>query len=193
MAMPRKPGKPATSKPAVKKHTAKTATARKSVAKKAAAKKPVAKKVAAKKPVAKKVIAKKPVAKHATAKKIVKKAVARKTIAKRPAAKKVVSKQAVAKKPVAKKSVRTRKPRMITPEQALANTRALLQAKQAQTHQPPPYPTDDPVHQGHPGFMSNSAAEAAHERHLGEINNDAIHGHIAAQVRQDQAKRDGRS
>lgn len=79
---------------------------------------------------------------------------------------------------------------MITPEQALANTRALLEAKQERAHQPPPYPADDPVHGGKPGFMSPSAAETAHERHLGEINNAAIQGHIAAQVRGDQAKRD---
>jgi hypothetical protein len=81
----------------------------------------------------------------------------------------------------------------ISPEQALANTRALLEAKLERAHQPPPYPTDDPVHHhGKPGPMSDGASAALHDRHLGEINNAAIHGHVAAQVRGDQVKRDKR-
>jgi hypothetical protein len=85
-----------------------------------------------------------------------------------------------------------RKPRPITPEQALENTRALLAAKQERAHQAPPYPTDDPVHHGKPGFQSPAAAEANHQTHLAEINNAAIHGHVAASVRGNQARRDNK-
>lgn len=83
-------------------------------------------------------------------------------------------------------------PQMITADQALANTRALLQAKQAQAQQPTPYPTSDPGHHVHGGFMSHNAAETNQERHFDEANSPAIQGHVAAQVRSEQGKRDKR-
>jgi hypothetical protein len=78
----------------------------------------------------------------------------------------------------------------ITPEQALANTRALLAAKQQRAHQPPPYPVDDPIHHGH--ATPDALAQIANERHLEEANKPAVQGHIAAQDRAAQGKRDGR-
>ena len=78
----------------------------------------------------------------------------------------------------------------ITPEQALANTRALLAAKQQKAHQPPPYPVDDPIHHGH--ATTDAMAQIANERHLEEANKPAVQGHIASQDRASQGKRDGR-
>ncbi len=90
-------------------------------------------------------------------------------------------------------AAKPRKPKMITPEQALANTYALLKAKQQAARQPPSYPTSDPAHPGnHGGQVSHGAADAANERHFGEVNHVAIQGHGAAQARSNQGKRDQR-
>ena len=89
------------------------------------------------------------------------KAVAKKTVARKPVAKKATAKahdetrgrageacrqgtckgsDPQAARSTAKKTPRpARKPRGITPEQALANTRALLEAKQAHDREPPPW------------------------------------------------------
>lgn len=87
-----------------------------------------------------------------------------------------------------------RKPRRITPAQALANTRALLEAKQAHDRQPPPWQALDP--QGgplpQPGFQSDAARLKADELHAGESRLPAIQGSISTQDRHQQGKRDER-
>jgi hypothetical protein len=85
------------------------------------------------------------------------------------------------------------KPR-ITPEQALANTRELLAAKQERDHQPPAWQQfeGDQGHSGHAGAMSDSAAEKARELHAAEIRLEGNQGHISSQDRRNQGKRDAR-
>jgi hypothetical protein len=170
----------------------KTAVAKKAVAKKTV-KKPVARKApakatkTAKRPVAKKAVVSKPVAKKIA----VKKAAASKAAAKKPAAGKVVARK-VAKKASAGKAVR--KPRAITPKQALANTRALLEAKQAHDREPPPWQALETPHSPapQPGFQSDEARAKAEELHAGESRMQAIQGSIGSQGRHNQGKRDSR-
>jgi hypothetical protein len=195
--------------PAKKAATGKTAP-RKAVAKKAVAKKAVAKKAVAKKAVAKKVVAKKAVAKKAVAKK----AVAKKVVAKKVVAKKVVkvtgkvaaTRTATKQAPATQSAMATRspargaagaskrKPRGNTPEQALANTRALLEAKQAHDRETPPWQSLET--QGgqppQPGFQSDEARIRADELHAGESRRQAIQGSIGSQDRHQQGKRDAR-
>lgn len=217
MATTRKPSKPtAASKPAGRKTAADMADKRSAPAstrmtpqtgaRTSSASKPATGKVTAKKSV----VAKKTTQATAATKVITKKAAAQTSTGARkfapatapikaasakpstkPASLKPASpKPAAAAKPSKPKSARS--PQMITADQALANTRALLQAKQAQVQQPTPYPTSDPGHQVHGGFMSHNAAETNQERHFDEANSPAIQGHVAAQVRSEQGKRDKR-
>ncbi|QQQ03258.1 hypothetical protein JHW41_10005 [Lysobacter enzymogenes] len=82
----------------------------------------------------------------------------------------------------------------ITPEQALENTRRLLQAKQDAAREPQPWQQLDPGH-GHvpaPGPQSESAAHKAGELHAAESRMDAIQGSIGTQDRHNQGKRDNR-
>jgi hypothetical protein len=87
-----------------------------------------------------------------------------------------------------------RKPRGITPEQALANTRALLEAKQAHDRETPPWQSLET--QGgqppQPGFQSDEARIRADELHAGESRRQAIQGSIGSQDRHQQGKRDAR-
>ena len=85
-------------------------------------------------------------------------------------------------------------PRKITPKQALANTRKLLEAKQAQARQPQPWQTLDPQreHVPQPGFQSDEAAAKANELHAGESRMASIHGSASTQDRRNQGKRDHR-
>lgn len=217
MATTRKPNKPtAASKPAGRKTAADMADKRSAPAstrmtpqtgaRTSSGSKPAASKVAAKKAVVAKKTSTATSAKKATTKNVVvqKSTAARKPApapgpiktasakpSSKPASPKPASpKPAAAAKPSKPKSARS--PQMITADQALANTRALLQAKQAQAQQPTPYPTSDPGHQVHGGFMSHNAAETNQERHFDEANSPAIQGHVAAQVRSEQGKRDKR-
>ena len=152
--------------------------AAKKVVRKTAAKKVASKKTAGKKVAAQKVAARKPAAK--------------KVAAKKPAAKKAVSKPAkkVTKRPAARKP----RARSITPEQALANTFALLDAKHEHDRQVQPWQA---IGQGtpgvsQPGFQSEEAAQKAGELHAAESRMPAIHGSIGTQGRHNQGKRDKR-
>ncbi|MGH8077047.1 MAG: hypothetical protein ACREPE_06955 [Lysobacter sp.] len=88
----------------------------------------------------------------------------------------------------------TGKPRKITPEQALANTRELLNAKREQDRQPQPWQTLDTEHShvAEAGYQSQSAMEQAEELHSGESRKAAIQGSISTQDRHQQGKRDNR-
>ena len=87
-----------------------------------------------------------------------------------------------------------RKPRKITPQQALANTRELLEAKHEHDRQPQPWQALDPQqsHVANAGFQSPSAMEKAEELHAGESRQAAIQGSISTQDRHNQGKRDNR-
>lgn len=117
---------------------------------------------------------------------------------KMPAAKGKAAKptQGKAAKPtaVAKKAPPASKPRKITPAKALANTRALLEAKQAHDRRPQPWQALDPEQARLPqeGFQSPEAAARAEELHAGESRMPAIQGSISTRDRHDQGKRDGR-
>jgi hypothetical protein len=130
-----------TTKPASKKTTAVAKTASKKTATKKTTK-PANRKTAA-------------VAKTATKKSATKK-VAAKPSARKPTqavavpSKKATGSSTVHKTPAQKAAPRQRKPKTITPEQALANTRALLEAKNELAKQPPTYPAGgDPHSHGH--------------------------------------------
>ncbi|WP_386753434.1 hypothetical protein [Lysobacter yangpyeongensis] len=94
---------------------------------------------------------------------------------------------------------RTRQPHRITPEEALANTRELLEAKHARDREPPPWRQFDADHgqpasqQATPARDAGQAAEAdahAEELHEAESRLDAIHGSVSEQDRHQQGRRD---
>lgn len=96
---------------------------------------------------------------------------------------------------------RTRKPHRITPEEALANTRELLEAKQARDREPPPWRQLDAEHgqpvrdQATPARDAEQEAEAnmrAEELHRAESRVDAIHGSISQQDRHQQGRHDAK-
>ncbi|MFQ6311715.1 hypothetical protein, partial [Lysobacter capsici] len=83
----------------------------------------------------------------------------------------------------------------ISAEQALENTRRLLEAKQEQARTPQPWQQLDGSHGGHvpqPGPQSDSAAQKAGELHAAESRMDAIQGSNSTQDRHNQGKRDNR-
>jgi len=97
----------------------------------------------------------------------------------------------------ARKSTAAKRPRQkaITPEQALAQTRELLQAKQQRDRGPRAYRIlDEQAESGppEPGYQSGSAKSKAQELHAGEIRLEPIHGSISTRDRQSQGKRDHR-
>lgn len=112
---------------------------------------------------------------------------------KTPAAKRKAAKPTEG-KAAAKKAPPASKPRKITPAKALANTRALLEAKQAHDRRPQPWQALDPeqAHLPQDGFQSPEAAARAEELHAGESRMPAIQGSISTRDRHDQGKRDGR-
>jgi hypothetical protein len=209
----RKAVKKAVVKKAVKKAAVKKAAVKKAV-RKAAVKKAV-KKAAVRKAVKKAVVRK--AVKKAVVRKAVKKAVVRKTVkqaaatkASAPAQRRVgpgeASKMELAKAPTAmprggRSASRSRKPHRITPEEALANTRELLEAKQARDREPPPWRQFDPDH-GHPahehGTPGPDAAQQAQahahaeELHRGESRIKAIQGSISGQDRHHQGRQDAK-
>ncbi len=86
-------------------------------------------------------------------------------------------------------------PRRITAKQALANTRKLLEAKQAHDREAPPWQALDQTHAPavrHAGFQSEEAHARADELHAEESRMDAIQGSISTQDRHRQGKRDSR-
>ena len=97
----------------------------------------------------------------------------------------------------AKKAAPTaRKPRKrkLTPEQALAQTHALLEAKHARDAEPRPWQDahEGPALAGQPGFQSDSAARRALRLHAAEARIPAIQGSISTRDRINQGKRDHR-
>ena len=168
-------------------------------AKKAAgrgAKKATAKKTPARKAVAKKTAARKTAAKKATARKApVKKTVAKKTAAKKTATKKTTPRKVATKQAAPRRA--TAKPRpakRITPEQALDNTRRLLEAKHAHDGEAPPWQALEARHgtTPHAGFQDGQARDQANELHAGESDMQAIQGAIGTRDRHNQGKRDKR-
>ncbi|WP_187775605.1 hypothetical protein [Luteimonas suaedae] len=161
-------------------------------------------KTPAKRAAGKKTPAKAP-AKRAPTRPAAKKTAAKKTATKKTAAKKTATKKAAGKatkgttKPAkkaatgkpAKKSARKRG---ITPQQALANTRALLEAKQEQARQPKPWQSTDGQGEraADTGFQSSDAARRAEDLHAGESRLPAIQGSISTRDRLNQGKRDHR-
>jgi len=141
---------------------------------------------------AKKAAVKKAAVKKAAVKKTsVKKTVARKAPAKKPAAGR---KPALEKAPAKQATGNAARKRKITPEQALANTRALLEAKHEHDRQPPPWQAlgAAPGQAPQPGFQSDEAAQKAGELHAGESRMQAIQGSVGTQGRHNQGKRDSR-
>ncbi len=93
------------------------------------------------------------------------------------------------------KTSRARSKTVITPERALDNTRALLEAKHQREREPPAYLTID-THAGSeqpsPGFQSGTAKSRTLELHEGEMRMEPIQGSISTHDRQNQGKRDNR-
>lgn len=77
----------------------------------------------------------------------------------------------------------------ITPEQAMANTRELLQRKQEDAQQARAAQPDQP---GDPGFQSDQARVKAQELHEGEARLQGTHGSISTTDRHNQGRRDSR-
>ena len=79
-------------------------------------------------------------------------------------------------------------------EQALENTRKLLEAKQAHDREPPSWQqlggAGAPVLDA--GFQSTEAADKAEELHAAESRMQAIQGSIGTHGRHKQGKRDSR-
>lgn len=182
----------------------------KKAARKVGARKGV-KKVVAKEARARKV-AKKATAKKVVARKVVRKAAAKKVVA-RKAARTVAGKTTARKaakgtageaprKTVAQAGTSRRQPRKatkrvshLTPEQALANTRALLAAKQAHDRETPPWQLIGSHGEGgaaHDGFQSDAARDRAADLHEGEMHLHAIQGSVSSSGRRKQGRRDSR-
>ena len=120
----------------------------------------------------------------------------KKVAKKKVAAKKVARKKVPAKKTVARKKVPAKKaaPRRITAKKALANTRKLLEQKQAQAREAPPWQALDVAHgtSPQPGFQSGEARAKAGELHEAEARLEANHGSASTVDRHNQGKRDQR-
>lgn len=156
------------------------AAPRKSTTTKAAAKAGVAGKAS---------VSKAPATRAAVTKSAKPRASAGKSVAARPPA----SKSAARAKPdAAGASAGT--PRKISPEQALANTRGLLEAKRGHDRQQQSWQALGPAapHPGSEGFQSPSAMDRAEELHAGESRMTAIEGSVSTRGRQEQGKRDHR-
>lgn len=97
-------------------------------------------------------------------------------------------------KAAAKQRVAARRPRKLTPAQALEQTRALLEAKHERDQEPKPWRElpGEPVAAGQPGFQSDSAARRARRLHAAEARIPAIQGSISTRDRINQGKRDHR-
>jgi hypothetical protein len=81
----------------------------------------------------------------------------------------------------------------ISPDQALANTRALLEAKKRQDREGPAWQHLDGSASPAAGrYQSPEARSRAEELHAGESRMPAIEGSISTRDRKNQAKRDKR-
>lgn len=95
---------------------------------------------------------------------------------------------------------RTDQPHHITPEEALENTRQLLEAKQARDRQPPAWRQFDAEHgqpavdqaQGHGALEDDQARAAANRLHAAEIRLDANQGSVSERDRHQQGRTDAR-
>lgn len=105
-----------------------------------------------------------------------------------------VRKAAAAKTSVGEPGRKAPRKRHITPEQALAQTRALLEAKQARELEPRPWEASQGGEPGAgaPGYQSDSAARRAKRLHAAEARIPAIQGSISTRDRINQGKRDHR-
>jgi hypothetical protein len=92
------------------------------------------------------------------------------------------------------KAAGRRTPRRITPEQALDNTRILLEAKHARDRETPPWQAlgTDTGAVPAPHYQSDDARVQANALHQGEADLDAIQGSISSTDRHTQGKRDSR-
>ena len=127
-------------------------------------------------------------------KKTTRKAAARKAPAarKRPA-KKAAPRKTTARKTAARKSTARKATKKITPRNALANTRKLLEAKQQHARETPPWQQiGAPGAPGHDGYQSPEAQAKANELHAGEVRMDGNHGSISTHDRHAQGRRDSR-
>lgn len=115
--------------------------------------------------------------------------------AKRADASKAQDGKRVGKNATKTKTSRAKNKRAITPERALENTRALLEAKQQRERETPAYLAIDShaasVH-ATPGYQSGVAKAKAQELHEGEMRMQAIQGSISTHDRHNQGERDGR-
>lgn len=133
-------------------------------------------------PGAKKAIRKSPAKKAAPRKAAAKKAA--KKAAPRKAAKKLAPRKAASKRPARKAAATKKTPsraaraKRITPAKALANTRRLLEAKQAHDRETPTWQALEGGHASaaHPGFQDAQARDQANALHAAESDMDAIHG-----------------
>ncbi|HVQ33719.1 MAG TPA: hypothetical protein VMS49_07230 [Lysobacter sp.] len=141
-------------------------------------------------------------AKKASKKTATKKAATKKVATRKAATRKAATKKTVARKPVAKKATkktaaRRARPRHITPEQALENTRALLEAKQAKAHETPPWQALAADHGGHVPesgtFQSDEARSRAVGRDQEELRSQGNAGSAGTIDRHNQGKRDARN
>jgi len=82
----------------------------------------------------------------------------------------------------------------LTPDEALARTHELLEAKQAEARQPKPWETlgQGGGEAGQPGFQSEEAARRAEQLHEAEARIPAIQGSNSTRDRINQGKRDHR-
>lgn len=101
---------------------------------------------------------------------------------------------AAAKAPPQDGARRRSRKRRITPEEALAQTQALLEAKQVRDSEPKPWEDiggTGPA-AGEPGYQSASAERRARRLHAAEIRLPANQGSISTRDRVNQGKRDHR-
>ena len=138
----------------------------------------------------------KPVAKPAARKTVKKTAATGKAAGRKTAGTQTAATKRAATGSARKAVPATRKPRerRLTPEQALAQTHALLEAKHARDAAPRPWQDThggDAV-VGQPGFQSDGAARRALRLHAAEARIPAIQGSISTRDRINQGKRDHR-
>ncbi|MDR6992574.1 hypothetical protein [Luteimonas sp. 3794] len=161
------------------------AAAKKTASAKSAATAPAAPKLA-KKQVAKKAVAKKTAFKQSTAAKAASAAATRTAGDGAKAAKARVGKA---------KNASGRGKRGITPEQALANTRKLLEQREAEAKGSKSWETlgAEPASPEAPGFQSPQARSKVLALHEAETRQASINGSISTRDRRNQSKRDHRS
>ena len=105
------------------------------------------------------------------------------------------AKRAAAAKSTRERAGKATRKRRITPEQALAQTQALLEAKQAQDAAPKPWqdaPGGGVSADGQPGYQSGAAKRRALRLHQAEARIPAIQGSVSTRDRINQGKRDHR-